>query len=283
VYLPGQFESVMDEFGVKSVSYSMMDMRRIVIVKQAPESTTDKYIHKRKIWRQAWVASWDDDSPMDLIMRDQIFTLYTLQKNFWLQFDDEMTRCKANLFTIGADWKSYFTPTYPIVPYGWEPNDLKPHNGNIFVQNPDGTVSTYWSNFETDNEIGMVEFYSALTQEHKVQMSYTWRSFVRIMECNIRPNEIAQNKYTGTVVFEQIRPDYTTDPWLITLPPDCGDPTEINYTPGSGGQTNYSGGTYGSNSTSGSQGHRDTRHSAISVGGASNPSIISAASNGVPI
>lgn len=209
-WLPGEWNKS-PEFGPRKQTIPTLDLRHITVVQQAP-TTTDTYIELRKVHRQAWTVSWTENAPMDLFMRDHLETLYTLQKEFWIQFDDEMTREGAILETIGTEYKAYFTPTFPIMPYGSIPSAPTNYNGTVYVN---GTAQ--YTGFTVDSEIGMVRFNSALTSSDIVQMAYSWKARVRIEQCDIRPGfGLARHMYVGNLMFMQTRPDYENDLFPIT-------------------------------------------------------------------
>lgn len=232
-YLPGAFEDLTTgDFKVRAESYPILNNKRLVVVQSAPADTDNLYAERRKLSRQAWRASFDAEAWMDMCMRDQLMTLYTLQKSFWIQFDDEMSRCLGNLFTVGREFRGYFTPTYPIAPFGYTPDNPTYYNGTIYVNGVGVT-----GGFDVDSETGMVRFTDALDVDAKVQMKYTWRVFVRIAEIDIKANLLAQGTYVGSVIFEQMTPDYTLDPWDYVLP--C-DSCELPSVAGNSNTTQFS-------------------------------------------
>lgn len=214
-WIPGDFQHLGDQYGPHRQSYPTLALKNVVVIQTAPADTANTYINKRKVHRQAWQATWSKDSIMDVCMYNHLKTLYTLQKTFWMQYDDEMSRDGAVLETIGTDYKSWFTPTYPIVPFGHTPTAPEGYNGTVFVNK----VAQY-SGFTIDSEIGMVRFASAKASTDDVIMAYTWKSFVQIAKLDLVPQDLACTYYTGTVIFEQVTPDLSYDPWKMTLP--CG-------------------------------------------------------------
>lgn len=224
-FLPATFEQIEDDYGVHRQSTPTVDLGRIVVVNQPTEDTLNPYIEKRKLFRQAWKVSWTEDTFMSRCMFDHLKTLYTLQKSVWMQYDDVMTREAANLFTIGNEYRSYFTPTYPIAPYGYEPTNPTTYPGFVFIN-----YNAQASGFTVDSDVGMVRFDTALLESSSVIMAYTWKAFVQITFFDCHAIDVSDETFVGTVVFEQIRPNYTYDPWNITL--GCGD---IEYNAASGG------------------------------------------------
>lgn len=211
-WLPADFKKSA-EYGVRKQTFPTLDLKNITIVQKAP-TTSDTYIENRKVHRQAWQVSWDESAPMSLEMRDHLELLYNLQKEVWIQFDDEQTRDGCILETVGTDYKAYFTPTFPIMPYGHAPDDPREYNGTVFVNN----VPRY-TGFSIDSEIGMVRFDTALSSNDVVQMAYSWKAKVRVDMCDISAGfRLARHMYVGTVLFVQTAPTYLTDPFPITMP-----------------------------------------------------------------
>lgn len=209
-HLPGNFTNVNDPtWSVRSNTYPTLDLKNVVVIEQANSDDRYPYNGKRKVQRQAWVAEFSSDSFMSFDMYDHLRELFTIQKSFWLQYDDEMSRDAARLETMGNDFQSYYTPTFPIAPYGYGPTHVVDYNGTVWVNNV-----PKFSGFSIDSELGVVKFSTALNISSEVLMAYTWRSFVRIMAFDMRPmSQVAQTGYTGTVVFEQMRPNHAYDPW----------------------------------------------------------------------
>lgn len=212
-YLPSDWDKVA-EFGVRKQTFPTLDMKNITVVQKAPSSTSDTYIENRKVHRQAWNISWDQNAPLSQEMVDHFTLLYQLQKEVWVQFDDMMTRSGCILETVGTDYKAYFTPTFPIMPYGHAPNDPREYNGTVFVNN----VAKY-TGFSVDSEIGMVRFENALASTDVVQMAYSWKARVRVDQINFTPGfRMAQHFYVGSMTLVQTAPAYLTDPFPITMP-----------------------------------------------------------------
>jgi hypothetical protein len=211
-WLPAEFKKS-PEFGVRKQTFPTLDLKNITVVQQAP-TTADTYLENRKVHRQAWQVSWDESAPLSLEMRDHLMNLYTLQKEVWVQFDDEQSRDGCILETVGTDYKAYFTPTYPIMPYGHSPLDPREYNGTVFVNN----VPKY-TGFDVDSEVGMVRFTNALTANDVVQMAYSWKARVRVDMCDISAGfRLARHMYVGSIVLVQTIPVYTTDPFPVTMP-----------------------------------------------------------------
>lgn len=204
-----------DNFGVADTVYKVADGRRIVTV-QSPQNLDygdyRDYFHRRKILVQAWKAEWGEESLMSNFMAEQLRELYETQKPFWIQYDDEMSRCWGRLIGLNADLNdgnaphAYFTPHYPIFPYGHEPPDdpeaAGAWDGMLWVANSlwDGDFSVY-----PDYGLVLLPADSKRFNDRiKAHLKYTWRAYVRVRSLALNPFQIAQTYYTGMVEFEQI-------------------------------------------------------------------------------
>lgn len=197
--LPYTFHPNFDEYGISStVEFTFTGNNFVVVHGRANENDFSK---RRKIYSRGWIVEFSGESPATSEMYDQLRTLYTLQKPFWIQFDNEMSRCYANLETVGTEYRSYYTPTYPIFPYGHEPgDDADDFTGCIFI---DGEL--YSGSITVDRENGVITFPDTivLTQQSRVQMKYTWRDYVTIAMFDGRNlQETTQNVYTISLLLE---------------------------------------------------------------------------------
>lgn len=213
-YFPSAWEAMLtDEYGVRSSVANTLNLTSIVVAQTSIPTDLVPDAEKRLVHRQAWKASWDQNGFMDVCMRDQLVMLYTLQKGFWIQYDDEMSREAAQLIPADTGRKTFFTPTYPVAPYGYTPVAPTSYNGTVFMN---GTP--IWDGFTVYNELGKITFENQLPTFVKVYMKYTWKAFVRIANLSIKPLPgLAQDIYEAEVVFEQITPNITYDPWWVTF------------------------------------------------------------------
>lgn len=215
-WLPGMFSPKYDTHGVRSSSYPQLDLSRIVVTESSPNVTSSANIEQRRVHRQMWHAVWEQDAPMDLCMHDALLNLYVTQKGFWVQFDAEMSRADVQLLDLDGLGHTFFTPTYPIAPYGYVPGSSEGYRGK--VRKNDGT---WIQQFTVDSEIGRVEIlntdpeYTIIYPEY-ITMDYTWKAFVRIAAISLNPITITREFYSGEILFEQITPNYTYDPWTIS-------------------------------------------------------------------
>jgi hypothetical protein len=214
-WVPAEFAPSYETHGIRVASMPQLDLSRIVIT-EAPTPRADAPNNEmRRVHRQMWAASWGSDAPMDLCMRDFLFKLYYVQKGFWVQFDNEMSRRGVQLMDLDGEGIVFFTPTYPIAPYGYTPVNGIGYKG--LIRTNDGTWIT---DFTVDSEVGKVQIantdpsYPVLYPDYVV-MDYTWKAFVRIAGINLNPIEVTRNFYAGEVLFEQITPNYKYDPWAV--------------------------------------------------------------------
>lgn len=190
---------------------------------QLTGSATNLYLDARYVIKQVWTANWGQ-AFMDWCMRDHLMTLYTLQKAFWLRFDDEMSRVCATLQPAQADDLTKFvTPTYPIAFYRAGDPDGQYSQDHLYYELRINNIVVDWQTrpYRIDHEIGLVVFETALASTDVVTLKYLWRAYVRIKEINLNQLEMAQHLYTGTVVFEQLEPPLWIDRFdeLITGEP----------------------------------------------------------------
>lgn len=215
--LPVAFNQLTDDnFGVNDTVYRTADGQKIVTV-QSPQlldlGDYRDYYHRRKIQVQAWKAEWSEESLMTVFMAEQLRELYENQKKFWIQYDDEMSRCWGRCVGLNVDLKDgnaphvYFTPHYPIFPYGHEP----PDDPNLATAWDDMLMvgRTVWASgtYNVHPDYGMVVIDAGgrrYSDRVKAHLKYTWRGYVRIRELQLVPFKMAQTYYTGLVVFEQI-------------------------------------------------------------------------------
>jgi hypothetical protein len=185
----------------------------------------NKYVDARYIVSQVWSVSWNN-AFMSWCMRDHLMTLYTLQKGFWLQYDDEMSRDCATLQAIDSDRTQFVTPTYPIAFYRKGDPDGQYSLDTCYFELRIDNVIVDWNDnpYRIDPDIGLVVFESSINANSIVTLKYLWRAYVRIKELNLAQLVMAQHLYVGTVVFEQLKPPLSFerfDEFLVDEP--CRD------------------------------------------------------------
>jgi hypothetical protein len=225
--LPGEWEQVSnDGFGVRRQTYPTADNKRQVVINKPLRTDELSFADKRKISTQAFRAGWSlPDSYCSRCMYDHLVNLYSLQKTFYIQYDDVMTydpTSPAVLQKIGVQTRAYYTPTFPIKPFGWTPLDATTWALKVYVNN----IPVNTDSFTVDEDSGMIQFRGPLLVTDVVTAVYTWRMYVQVADFNLipAPGEIAQELYVGSVVFEQVsKPAGAPDNWYITLP--CMDPS----------------------------------------------------------
>ena len=158
----------------------------------------------KKTVLQAWAGTWQTPNPMSLCLRDKLFMLYTLQKTFYLQYDDEMSRVWGLCYCADNERKIYYTPTYPVYPVGLTAdNPSVEFTTNVKVEGDVPVGLTY----NIDRELGVVYFNKPLTNKNKVFVTYVWRSKVRILALSVEPVDNLKTYYHGDVVFGQVKYD----------------------------------------------------------------------------
>lgn len=233
--LPIAFTQITDDsFGVNDAVYRTADGQKVITF-QSPQileyGDHRDYYHRRKILVQAWKADWGEESLMTVFMAEQLRELYENQKPFWIQYDDEMSRCWGRCIGFDADLNDgnaphvYFTPHYPIFPYGHEPpddpNTATAWDGMFMVGRTVWTSGTY----SVYPDYGMVVINAdgrRYSDRIKTHLKYTWRGYVRIRELQLAPFKLAQTYYTGMVVFEQVAVPITGVPLEWRDPPYTG-------------------------------------------------------------
>lgn len=220
-YLPDQWTQDRSEgYGVRRESFPTLNGEHIHIIMAPPTRADNPGYEKRKVRRQNFMATWSE-SFTDGEMADHLRLLYDLQKPFWMQFDDEMSRCCVRLVCPDVENKEFFTPTFPIAPFGYTPENGVTYNGLVHV---DG-IPVY-TGYTIDSDAGMVRFNESLTEGAEVTLSYTWKMYALITEYDLNPQEIAGEIYRGSIKFTQIPPNYSRDPWHGEYPgADCSYPT----------------------------------------------------------
>ena len=203
------------EYGVRSSRPPTLDLGAQIVTNTEADTEDAPYASIRKIKRQAWAVEFDI---IDQCMFDHIKVLYDTQKFFFIQFDDEMSRDDAPLIRSGSSGKTFFTPTYPIQPYGYYPGAVVSYAGTIKVYDGTNAISIY-SGATITPSTGMIEFANPLIEDVVVAMSYTWRCYVRIAGFDLRPrNDIPQGMYGGSIIIEQVSTFHSNDPWVSLAP-----------------------------------------------------------------
>lgn len=171
-------------------------------VEPSDTEPTNKLSSNSVSQKMAWTMNWNQNSPMNLCMRDHLFGLSVTQRPFWLQFDEEMSRESEKLFPISEDNMTYQLPTNPVA-YFTTATDTADNTYNvypyiqIFDQNNDPVTSPVFVNEKT-GVIRLVEVFQY------INVKYLWRAFVRVKAISLDPIQWAQNVYGGTVIFEQV-------------------------------------------------------------------------------
>lgn len=184
--------------------YEMLNLKRMVVQTVGGRSYTGQKIrNNRKSPLQTFSAEWDF---MDLCMSDQLKVLYSTGKEFFIQFDDEMSKVAAVLENPSGDRQTFITPTYPIAPFGDTPNEPQHHGRNLYMHDSDtGLFIQLIGGFTVNDEYGIVYLSNKVKPTVTLFFDYTWRAKVRIASLNLSSSEVAQANISGSVVFEQVQ------------------------------------------------------------------------------
>lgn len=210
--VPGAFEHV-GEYGPRQrfVPTAWLETQRVV---EAPKA--DAPVAYRNPLRQAWRFGWTGrDSWLERPLIEKLHSLYERQKGFYVQFDDLMSRYRARLVPFQGDGRYWYAPDYPIKPFGYVPG-TGPADFSGLVYYDDAALV---SGFSVNEEYGIVTFDAAKPIDSVVELSYTWRAPVKILQApTFSPVvAIAKNVYSGSVVLEQVGL-LDDEPWEVDAP-----------------------------------------------------------------
>ena len=157
--------------GVRMSVQECLDFRRLISVQKIAAETPDTNQHFRKVAQQIFKIRIERAS---LDLRDHIETIHNLGKSFVIRVNDVMSRTLARCYDFG-DLTTFFTPTWPIRPEGWEVGDAQVWTGAALVNGgaPPTTGTVY-------PETGTILFDAALASTDVVTMSYEWMATVMI-------------------------------------------------------------------------------------------------------
>lgn len=223
-YLPAQFQQLLEGYSKTQERYVSLAMSPIAIVHKPQEDEDRPGADLRVAPFTAWEGVWDGEAWADPVLYGHMKSLYESDLPFWIQFDSHMSRNFDTLFPISEDRKTWATSTWPIAPFGTTPAAPTTHNGNLFV---DGFVVT--DGVTIDDETGVVYFETAPDEDAAIYFRYTWRAYVRIAQFDFAALEGGQGNttYVGRALFEMVAPNYSDDPWPITVnswSAEAGDP-----------------------------------------------------------
>jgi hypothetical protein len=216
-YCPGSWEEV-EGATVKQEIKEMMYGRNNVLT-YVPADYLGENVNRRKVFQQQWMATWDAEAWMAPEMYDFFHSLATTETHFWLQYDDVMSREPTFCLNPEGQLVTYFTPTCPIMPYGWSPdfsafNATSSYNTTVYKN---GTPMS--GGFSVDQERGCITFSPPLLSSDVVTMQYSWRAYCRIMSMELYPmGVLSKTFYIGKVVFQQVAPNYSDLIWNQRVP-----------------------------------------------------------------
>jgi hypothetical protein len=251
-WAPSKFMRIDGEDGVNSDSVKTLDLSRKIVTPRpvndtpwfayesqsavfAPTSeATDYHPNPRYLVQQAWRADWQE-AYVDLCMRDHFYLLYSLQKAFWIQFDDEMSYECVAMEPISVDRRQFITPTYPIAFHrSSDAEGARQIEHAYFEVYFNGGLAKWEDNpWRFDPEIGLLIFQNAIPSDMIVSIRYLWRAYVRIRNLGFTIAALAQGPYTGFVEFEQVPTPYVVERFDTTMTrPPCRRCPDNKYSDG---------------------------------------------------
>ncbi len=191
----------------------------------------------RRVGTQVFAVTWN---AMPRTMVDHIKSLFHNARAFYVQYDDEQSFDYERIFDVQSDRICFFTPTYPIYPYGYTPASPETFAGDVFISEG-GTVNSLSAGFTVQQTLGAVLFDTQVTAPTEVFMRYTWRCPVLITGLVVQElDAISKNFYDVSLVMTQV-PDSlvvedlwkdTTDYCYIQSEEPQVTPTEEAEVPG---------------------------------------------------
>lgn len=170
---------------------------------------TNKLTSNSVSTKMAWNCNWNQNSPMNVCMRDHLMGLSSTQRPFWIQFDEEMSREGEKLYPIDATGERFQLPTYPVA-YFTTASDTADKSYNIFpyIQIFDETDTLLSQPILINKDTGLI-----VTQvpQTYIKVKYLWRAFVRVKAISLDNIQWSQNIYGGTVSFEQVATEPVVD------------------------------------------------------------------------
>lgn len=227
VDMPSNFQ-VLQEYGQKS-SFSLNTANRgRVTTLKSKKVDEDDYTNERKAKKLAYRLEFENAS---LELKNHLYTLFSTSAKIFVQLDDVMSREYAELLRSEDDPSTFFTPEYPIVPFGGTPPEPETFEDDVYLT--DGTtIVTLSDGFEVDQDNGIITFGFPLDEGIRAFMRYTWKCPVRVAECQFHSETIAQMNYNGYVVLEQVDDSGIVDSWEgPDTPPDPPEPPVPPITP----------------------------------------------------
>lgn len=224
-WTPDGFIFDTSEFGIRSKSNAVLDNARVVTTQSVISGTSwiandvELFQDARLSLGQAVTLTWSTKGFTTMCMRDHLYTLYTTQKKFWLQCDDDMSYDLALLTATDTSYQYYITPTYPI---GFMRNrdTSSPYTTQYdYIQvYKNGVVLDWESNpWRFDTKTGLMWFATPMLSTDAIQLKYVWRMYVRVVTASVDALDIAQNTYGGSVVLEQVDPPANVSRWDDSL------------------------------------------------------------------
>lgn len=170
---------------------------------------TNKLTSNSVSTKMAWNCNWNQNSPMNVCMRDHLMGLSSTQRPFWIQFDEEMSREGEKLYPIDATGERFQLPTYPVA-YFTTASDTADKSYNVFpyIQIFDETDTLLSQPVLINKDTGLIV--TEVPQTY-IKVKYLWRAFVRVKAISLDNIQWSQNIYGGTVSFEQVATEPVVD------------------------------------------------------------------------
>ena len=217
-YAPASIKYAYSEgYGVVGDTVLTADLTRVTQVQSGDSSGgwyvngTNEFVENSISNKMLWQMEWTETSWMNVCMRDHLIGLYTSQRPFWIQFDEEMSREGFLLEAIDDSNKTFQLPTFPLAYYTTATSTastsyvVNPYIKIFTSANPAIQETTL---FRVNLDSGLIKFDTAIASG-KIVVKYLWRAYVKIKAIDLQPIQWSQDIYAGTIAFEQ------TDPGIV--------------------------------------------------------------------
>lgn len=147
-------------------------------------------------------------------MYDLVQNLYSVNKSFFIRFDEEMSRFindpqivySTECYNVNESNRIFLLPTYPVKQENYTPNVNDDFEYHLYLYDGADYVAIQ-SGFSLDTQTGVITFDSKLADGVRVIAKYSWRAKVRILDYALRELDEECYWYTGSVLFQQV-PEY---------------------------------------------------------------------------
>ena len=206
-------------YGVVGDTVLTADLTRVTQVQTGDSSdgwyvnNVNEFVENSISNKMLWNMNWTETSWMNVCMRDHLMGLYTSQRPFWIQFDEEMSRDGFTLEAIDDTNKLFQLPTFPVAYYTTATSTAS----NSYIVNPYLQIFTSANPsvlettlFRVNLDSGLIKFNTAIASG-KIVVKYLWRAYVKIKQINLSPIQWSQDIYAGEISFEQTKPGIVVD------------------------------------------------------------------------